>query len=328
MKVDASILMGDRGEIHPIRSENKSFLELNGLPLFFHVLQSLEASPKVSRIFIVGDQGRLKKTIEHHIRCLQSPEKIILLEQGRNLFENAMIAFEKALELEKKSIGIMDSPREEKAVLYLPGDIPLITSQEIDEFLGKCDLQRFDFFVGISTDESLKPFYPTKSNKGIKMAYFYVKDKKFRHNNMYLAKPLKIRNLHYIQKMYDYRYQKEFVNFLRLLWTFSRANVQWRGFSYYIILHWNLFIARLGLEFLTPLFRQLISLEGIEKTTGSVLGCKLKIVETKLIGAAIDIDNEKDYETISIMFNRWREYQKSLIHYPSVASHIGGQTAS
>ena len=160
------------------------------------------------------------------------------------------------------------------------------------------------------------------------MAYFYVKDKKFRHNNMYLAKPLKIRNLHYIQKMYDYRYQKEFVNFLRLLWTFSRANVQWRGFSCYLILHWNLFIARLGLEFLTPLFRQLISLEGIEKTTGSVLGCKLKIVETKLIGAAIDIDNEKDYETISIMFNRWREYQKSLMHYPPVASHIGGQTAS
>ena len=88
-----------------------------------------------------------------------------------------------------------------------------------------------------------------------------------------------------------------------------------RGIYYYLMLHWNLFISRLGLERLTHLSRQLIGMENIEKTVGDLLGCRFTMVETKLTGAALDIDNEIDYETMKIMFNQWREYQNSLIKY-------------
>jgi hypothetical protein len=64
-------------------------------------------------------------------------------------------------------------------------------------------------------------------------------------------------------------------------------------------------------------------MEDIEKAAGNALGCRLSIVETKLIGAAIDIDNERDYETVKLMFQRWREYQKSVMTFSPLA-RVGG----
>ena len=52
------------------------------------------------------------------------------------------------------------------------------------------------------------------------MAYFYVKGKKYRQNNLHLIKPLKIKNRHSIQRLYDYRYQKQFIYILKLLLEF------------------------------------------------------------------------------------------------------------
>jgi len=313
MKVNAAVLIGDRGKSRPIRGENKNFLEINGLPLFFYVLQALENSGYINQINIVGDRNRIKKIIEKNIHFLKSPEKLVILEQGRSLFENALIASKNVLGLEGDRIWVSNPELEEKAILFLPGDAPLITSQEIDEFVGNCDLSRFDYFLGMSTEEFLRPFYPSKKEKGIKMAYYLVKGKKYRQSNLHLVKPLKIRNRHYIQKMYDYRYQKQFINFLRLLWAFLKAHVRMKGIYYYLTLHWNLFLSRIGLEIITPIFRKLVSIEDIEKGIGELLGCRFTIVETKIAGAALDIDNEKDYETMKVMFAKWRKYQEQVI---------------
>jgi Cytidylyltransferase. len=314
MKIDAALLIGDRGKIRPIQGENKNFLDLNGVPLFFYPLKALEESLYVNRIFIVGDQDRIEKSIARNIHTLKAPEKIIALEQRRNLFENALVAFEQALEIEKKNNRTPEWPDEEKAMLYLSGDIPLITSQEIDEFLEQCDVNSVDYSLGMSTEEGLMPFYPTEKERGIKMAYFHLKEKNYRQNNLHFIKPLKVKNRHIIQEMYDYRHQKQFICFLKLLLAFYRAHVQMKGIYYFLILHWNLFLSRMGLESLTPLFRRLISVEGIEGVVRNVLGCRFKIVETTLTGAALDIDNERDYETMKIRFRFWREYQSSLIN--------------
>jgi hypothetical protein len=70
----------------------------------------------------------------------------------------------------------------------------------------------------------------------------------------------------------------------------------------------------MGLEILTPPFRKMISVEDLEGVLRNFLGCRFKIVETELPGAALDIDNERDYETMKIRFRFWREYQNSLIN--------------
>jgi len=313
MKFDAAILIGDRGKSRPIKGENKNFLKLDGLPLFFYVLQALEQSQYIRRVFVVGDQKRIKDSVDTYGNCLGSPERISPLEQGRNLFENAFIASKKSLGLPSNSATITDPELEEQALLFLPGDTPLVTPQEIDEFLEKCSLENGDYFLGMTPEESLKPFYPTQTEKGIKMAYLFVEGKKFRQSNLHLTKPLKIKNRQPIQDIYDCRYQKELMNFLKLFWVFYRTNVRRQGIYYYLMLYWNFLMSRIGLEALAPLFSKLLSLEAIEQAIGKLVGCRFTIVETKLAGGALDIDNEKDYETMELMFGKWRLSQQRLL---------------
>jgi hypothetical protein len=99
-----------------------------------------------------------------------------------------------------------------------------------------------------------------------------------------------------------------------LLLAIYRAHVQWKGIYYFLLLHWNLLLSRLGLERLTPPFRKLIKVDEVEKIVTNFLDCRFKIVETKVIGAALDVDNEKDYETMKVRFRYWRKYQDKLIN--------------
>ena len=178
--------------------------------------------------------------------------------------------------------------------------------------MSKCDFDRFDYFLGMSSEERLRPFYPSKGQRGIKMAYFYTRGKKFRINNLHLVKPGKIKTRDQLQKLYDYRYQKEFFNFLKLLLVFFRLNFSIRGVVYYLILHGNLFMSRVGLEWMTRPFRRLVSVRDAEIILGDMIGCRLKIVETDVIGAALDIDKESDYLTMVFMFDQWRAYQRQF----------------
>jgi molybdopterin-guanine dinucleotide biosynthesis protein A len=326
-RFDAAILIGDRGKSRPIKGENKNFLKLDGLPLFFYVLQALEQSHYVRRIFVAGDQNRIRDSIDTYGNCLNYPEKITPLEQGRNLFENAFIASRKAMGLPSTSDAPFDPELEEQALLFLPGDTPLVTPQEIDEFLEKCSLEDGDYFLGMTPEESLKPFYPTQTEKGIKMAYYFVEGKKIRQSNLHLTKPLKIKNRQPIQDIYDCRYQKELMNFVKLFWAFYRTNVRWQGIYYYLMLYWNFFMSRIGLEALAPPFSKLLRLEAIEEAIGKLLGCRFTVVETKLAGGALDIDSEKDYETMERMFERWRLLQQCDLK-PAPEANIPLETAS
>ena len=86
-------------------------------------------------------------------------------------------------------------------------------------------------------------------------------------------------------------------------------------------------MSRIGLEALAPLFSRLVSLEAIDQAIGKLLGCRFNIVETKLAGGALDIDSEKDYETMERMFERWRLLQQRDLK-PAPEANIPLETAS
>ena len=86
-------------------------------------------------------------------------------------------------------------------------------------------------------------------------------------------------------------------------------------------------MSRIGLEALAPLFSKLLSLEAIEEAIGKLLGCCFSTVETKLAGGALDIDNEKDYETMMRMFGKWRLSQRRHLER-APETNIALETAS
>ncbi len=59
--VDAVLLAGDRGASRTVCGRNKSFLHINGIPLFMYVLRALEGAELVDRICIIGPDEQIEQ---------------------------------------------------------------------------------------------------------------------------------------------------------------------------------------------------------------------------------------------------------------------------
>lgn len=306
-KYDTIVLAGDTGASRQVCGMNKAFLEINEIPLLLHVLNALEKAETVNKICIIGPKEKVIQAIENHHHLLDDKKEIAILEQGVTFFSNAWESFAHLYPKAKEGDSIQPG-QSEKAALYIPGDIPLVTPFEIDTFLNLCQVDRYDYFLGLTPAESLHPFYPQKGTPGIKTNYFYLREGKFRQNNFHLVKPLKVKNREYIQKVYDYRYQRDFSNIIRLAIEFLRTHVRLEGFCCYGLLHWNQILSRMHLSPLTLPTRKLLPLSLIEGCISRVLGTRFTTIITPLSGSTLDIDNEKDYHAMSSMLSSWKNY--------------------
>ena len=304
---DTVLLAGDTGASRMVCNTNKSFLTINGIPLLLYVLRALEKAERVNRICVIGPQDRVASTLEEHHDFLKHTKEVTLCEQGESLFANAWKAF---LHLNPEAEGTDPNQAEpsEKAAFYVSGDIPLVTPFEIDTFLSLCDTDQYDYFLGIAPAENLKYFYPQKGKPGIKTNFFHIKEGRYRQNNFQLVKPLKVTNRNYVQKVYDYRYQRDLSNILKLACEFLNHHVGLEGFMCYALLHWHQFLSQIRLNPLTLPTRALLPLAFIDKCIARVLGTRFTTTITPFVGAVLDIDNERDYKTMCALFSSWEHY--------------------
>jgi hypothetical protein len=203
------------------RREKKAFLSVAGLPVIHHVLRAVERAHYTARIFVVGDKARLEKILAIPGMPFQGTRPLVLLEQNNTLHDNVWNTFLHTLPDYSPGMDwrvYTKTAAVDKAVLVMPGDIPLATPFEIDEFVDGCDLSRYDYCLGLTAESTLRAYYPQDGRPGIQMAYYVLRDLHIRHNNLHLVKPLRLGNRHYIQKMYDSRYQREWHNILKLYW--------------------------------------------------------------------------------------------------------------
>ncbi len=307
-KYDTILLAGDTGASRKVCGKNKSFLEIDGVPLFLYVLKALERAENVNRICLVGPKARLNQAIENHRHFLEHKKDITILEQGKSLYSNAWESF-LHLYPEAREVASNKSVQFEKAVLCVSGDIPLVTPFEIDTFIDLCDVERYDYFMGITPAESLHYFHPQKGGPGVKINYFYLKEGKYRQNNLHLIKPLKVKNRHYVQKVYDYRYQRDLRNIIKMATEFMKVHVGLEGFWCYCLLHWNQLLSRIHLDPLALPTRKLLPLSFIDSCVSRILGTRFVNVVSSSAGAVLDIDNEKDYKIMCKKFSQWKNYQ-------------------
>ena len=305
--VDAVLLAGDRGASRTVCGRNKSFLHINGTPLFMYVLRALEGAELVSRICIIGPHEQIEQALAEHYGRPAGGKQLILCEQGESLFHNVWKSF---LELAPgaRSADPPSPAVREKSILYISGDVPLVTPFEIDSFLRGCDRSRYDYNLGIAAAEHLTFFRPRLGTPGISTHFFHIKEGKFRQNNLHLVKPLMVENRGYIQKVYDFRYQRDSRNILRLAREFFRVHVGWQGFWCYGLLHWHQFLSRIYLDPLTLPTRFLLPRSFIEGCVSRVLGTRFGTTVTPLVGAVLDVDNERDYRAMCDMFSAWQRH--------------------
>ena len=311
MTIPAIVAAGDLRAAKAIYGESKAYLEVDGRPLVRHVVRMLQGVPEVSEVWVVGNLPRLEAALDPDFRAaLRKP--LHLVPQFRNLYENGWQTFRRLLPGAPEE-GRDPGPQDlDHPVLFLPTDIPFATEQEVSEFVRRALATGADYVMGLVTEESMAPFYPVAPGEpGIRMAYFNLREGRVRQSNLHLIRPARIVNRHYIDEMYEHRYQRQFGNILALAW---RLLVSERGgfvlLAYYLLMHAASFADRQGWKRIADAIRGWIPTERIERGVSSLLRASFRLVVTEAGGCGVDVDNENDLDAARLRFEEWSAAQR------------------
>jgi CTP:molybdopterin cytidylyltransferase MocA len=316
-RYDAIVLAGDRKASRKVKGRNKALLQLEGRTILGYVLDGLLDAKYVKDIYIVGPKKKIEKAIAP-VRSAHPGRKLIVLEQWDNLIENAWNGFLHTIPGYKDGMDpslFRGTPHFDKAVIGLSGDIPLLTGYEVDEFIENTNLKKYDYQPGITEDVSLKYYYPDgeKNKKGIKHAYFHFREGRFRQNNLHFGRLFRVANKIYIEKMYEFRHQREWRDIVELAIEILRTEKgSYKSFYYYLVLQLCMTLTNSGFGSLADVLRKRAPLVRVEGVIGNILGTRVRSVVTTYGGAALDIDSDEEFLAIRENYHEWMAYQEDL----------------
>lgn len=312
---DAIVMAGDREAYRSVCGQNKALLEVEAKPILVHILEALDRCPYVARIFVVGPRERIAAVLGPRS---DRDKELVLVEQSRTLVENAwkgFLATIPATDADGRAFT-EEELRErygEKVVLIVGSDIPLVTHHELEEFIEGSDLERYDYLMGMSTEETLSAFYPGAGRPGVRFAYFHFRETLERQNNLHMIRVFRIINRKYTELMYRFRYQKRWKNILQLLWVLLRMpEIRLGTVLRFCLLHLCRVLARLPGVPLQRLLHRFVPKRKVEEDVSRLLKARFGSVVTTYGGAALDVDNEEDLETIRLRYHDWLAYQEAL----------------
>jgi hypothetical protein len=314
MSIPAIVTAGDRRASKAIQGESKVYLEIGSRPLVARVVAALQQVPEVSEVWVVGDAERLEAVFARPDMRGEIRKPLHVVPQFRNLYENGWETFRRLLPGAGPD-GRDPGPEDlDLPVLYLSADLPFATPQEISVFVRRGLEARVDYALGLVSEEAMAPFYPASPGApGIRMAYFNVREGRFRQSNLHVIRPARIANRHYVEEMYEHRYQREFRSIFgmawRLLWT-ERAGLP--VLAYFALMHLAGIADRSGWKALADRVRHWIRIERIERGCSALLRATFRFVRTEAGGCAVDIDNERDYAVSRRCFEDWHKGQLEL----------------
>lgn len=317
---DAIVMAGDRGSYKPVYGTHKALLRIAGEPVLSYVLGALDQCRYVTRIFVVGPKDRIGRALEESRLAGGIRKDLVLLDQWGSLLENAWNTFLATLAGGNRSLKLSWDEEEDlrqryenRAALVLGSDMPLLTPYELDEFVEGSDLDRYDFFLGTTSEEVLRVFGPQPRTPGIRFAHFCFRESKERQNNLHLIRFFRVMNRQYAQLMYRYRYQRRWMNVFALLaWLLRLPEVRAGMIVRFCLLHAARVADQRGWRGLLNLARRALPKSRIEQDVSSLLQTRFTSVSTTYGGAALDVDNEEHFEMIRLNFQRWRAYQEDL----------------
>ena len=312
--VPAIVAAGDSRAAKAIHGESKVFLEVAGRPLVVHVVHVLQDVPEVDAVWVVGNKERLERVFgEPSVRAgLRKP--IYFVEQRESLLANAWEAFRCILsgDPDEGRDPASDADRD-REIFFASGDMPFATAQEMSAFIQQSRANGSEYTCGLTTDSALESFLPDRvGGQGIEVAYFNMRDGRFRQNNLHYARPARIGQLVAIEEMYEHRHQRRLINMLGLAWSvlFAKGGGA-RVVFYYMVMHVSSWADRKGWRRLADWLR-IVTIEATEGAVGAMLQTKFRFEVVAVGGCGIDIDTEEEYEAAQTHFERWHSEQQRL----------------
>lgn len=222
--------------------DNKALIMLDSRPMIDYIVDALNSSENIDRILVVGPKNELHPYIGKKVDEILNPGNSILgnMEIGLNFFNSA------------------------DNLLLLTSDIPLITSEAIDEFLEICTKRKAYIGYPIITKENIIKKYP-----GTERTYVKMREGIFCGGNIVFFKP-------------EVFFQKK--KLIKEL--FDNRKATWK------------YVKILGLKFILKFLFKTLTLKEIEKRLTDILGYNSVAVMVSYPEIMIDLDKPSDLKLI------------------------------
>lgn len=306
--VPAIVTAGDSRAAKAVYGKSKVYLEIDGLALVAHVVRTLQACPEISEVWVVGDPGRLEEALGREALQDALTKPLYVVEQQRDLISNCWETYRRIL---SRDVAKGRNPETEAdrdvEVLYLSGDIPLATPQEISAVVHRAQALDVDYALGLCPAEALEVFRPESPDEtGVTVAYFNLRDGRFRQNNLHYARPGRIGRRERIEEMYEMRHQRRFWNMFTLAIRLLLDRV---GGVKIAVLFGMMHLAgiadRNGHARLAHVLSRWVTLDINRATIGKILDTRFAFAITESGGCALDVDTEEEYDAIRERYAEW-----------------------
>ena len=328
-RLPAIVTAGDGKASRAVYGDAKVYLDVAGRTLVARTVSVLMRVPEVSEVWVVGNADRLERALRDDAELRATLAKpVYVVPQYGSLYENCWQTFRRLLPGAPPEGRDPAGEELDQRVLYLSADLPFATPQEISAFIQRASVPDCDYGLGLVTEESMAPFYPTHGKPGIEMAYFNVADGRVRQSNIHLVRPARMGHRWYVEDMYEHRYQKELFHALALAWrilTYEGGGISL--VAYYGVMHVAGLFDRARLRGVADRLRRLVSFARIDRACSQLLATRFRLIVTEVGGCGIDIDNERDVDTARERFEEWAKQQAqhaAELHGPALLPALAG----
>lgn len=286
-----------------INGMNHAFLPLEGRPMFLYVLMALDRVPEITTITVIGSPKEIMRAIERVIFEIPFQKKIAVLEQKKTLLENvflvsALVNGATTLGNDSSTSTQADPHRKKESqeglamlpepALFLPANIPFVTSAEISRFIAAADMTRSDFCFSI-VRARLLTFSDSEPSPHV---LYETEQGSYHPGRLVLTRPGQMADetslkaidaLHHKNRQEDGLHQNGLKPFLKLIGIPDETTTDSRP-----------------------------SLSAIEEKATVFLKTQFKLIETVTGGNALPADDTVSYQFILRHFEAWRKHISTL----------------
>jgi len=300
--LDAVVLAGTDGNPKRlIAGRNKAFLEVGGKKLVSYVIDALLAAEHIGQVFVVGPAEELLQALAGYSKRVQ-----VIAQRGQML-TNCWAGIEASEDLHRHDTSV---PLNQRPILFVSCDLPLVTARSVDDFICRCAEQDkvarhpFAIHAGVVDEPSVRPFHPDGDKPGIERPFVELAFGRLRLANIYVGRPRNLANQEFLQTGFSYRKAKDWRNVIALIFNFFKSQGGWQAAWMTARIQLTLMLSRRKGYWYRRL-KQGNTREKVEKSCSEVLGGPVRIIITPFGGLSLDVDDEEDYRVLDACLEDW-----------------------
>ena len=300
--LDAVVLAGThQNPKRLISGRNKAFLKVGGQALIRYVVNALVDAESIDQIFVVGPAEEMLEELAGF-----SPRVRVIAQRGKML-SNCWAGIEASEDRHRYDPAM---PVQDRPLLIISCDLPLVTARSIDDFVSRCarvdktSENPYAILVGVVDEPGVKPFHPTGGKLGIKRPFVELECGRLRLANIYVGRPRHLSHQEILQTGFSHRKAKDWRNVVALTFNFFKSQGGWHAAWMSMRVQLTLKLSKSKGRWYRRL-KKGNTAERVEKSVSDALGGPTKIVITPFGGLSLDVDDQEDFRILDACYEDW-----------------------